>query len=125
MVDPVSSQFHDAVFAGRPSIDRNVTPVGQAHPETSKDAATGAFLKSGTKRRAVYDLIDAAGYDGLTDKEIEAVTGGSHESISACRCSLSKDGHVADSGERRPTPSGNPAIVWVTARHRLTEPPLF
>jgi hypothetical protein len=40
-------------------------------------------------------------------------TGFRHESTSATRNCLMNDGWIIDSGLRRETPQGNPAIVWV------------
>lgn len=50
---------------------------------------------------------------GMTDKEIEAHAGLSHESASARRRGLVLKGFVKDSGFVRRTPSGRWASVWV------------
>lgn len=100
--------------AGQPPIDRNVAPVGQFHPPTARAAARRALPGTGTKRRMIYDVI-AKSADGLCDWELEKTFDWKHESASACRRSLVKDGWLQDSGRTRPVPdTGNPAIVWVT-----------
>jgi predicted transcriptional regulator len=47
-----------------------------------------------------------------TDDELEIITGMSHQSLSACRRGLVKDGLVEASGKKRPTRSGRAAQVW-------------
>ena len=47
-----------------------------------------------------------------TDDELEIITGMSHQSLSACRRGLVKDGLVEASGKKRPTRSGRDAQVW-------------
>jgi len=47
-----------------------------------------------------------------TDDEMEVLTGMSHQSLSACRRGLVKDGLVEATGGHRPTRSGRSAQVW-------------
>lgn len=97
----------------RPPVDRQVAPVGHRHPPTSHAAAQRVLPSTGTKRRMTYDLISASP-DGLCDWELEAAFNWKHESASACRRSLVKDGWLIDSGRTRPVPdTGNAAIVWI------------
>ena len=99
----------------RKPVERQVVLVGANHPQTSHDAAQRALPSSGSKRRMVLDAIRDSG-DGLCDWQLERDLEWKHESASACRRSLVKDGWVQDSGRVRPVPdTGNPAIVWVTA----------
>ena len=101
-------------FGRRGSIDNpGATRVGAHAPATSL-AAVFNLPDQGTKRRICYDLIKEAGERGLCDHEIEAKTGWLHQSASACRNSLMKDGHVKAGEHRRKTPSGNESIAWVT-----------
>lgn len=99
-----------ATAAPRPPIARNTAPIGLDAPATSHKSAARALPAMGTKRRITYDLIRDHG--GLCDHEIEALTGWLHQSASAARNSLMNDGWLTDSGKRRNTPQGNPAIVW-------------
>lgn len=94
-------------------VDRNTVAVGANNPATSHKAAAKAFPRSGTKRREVFEIIKASAQNGMTDKELEKQTGWQHESLSATRNSLMKDELIFDSGQRRNTPAGNEAIVWV------------
>lgn len=57
-------------------------------------------------------LVTAADY-GRTDDEMEVATGLRHQTLSATRRGLSKEGLIVDSGKRRKTRSGRNAIVWV------------
>lgn len=97
----------------RPSVDRDVARVGRHHPDTAVAAAARALPKTGTMRRITYDHLVAVGDHGATDHELEVHFGRTHQSMSACRNSLMRDGWVTDSGRRRPLPNGNKAIVWV------------
>lgn len=97
----------------RTPIDGQTVLVGASHPRTSIDAAERALPASGTKRRLIYDAISES-MEGLCDWQLERLFAWKHESASACRRSLVKDGWLADSGRTRPVPdTGNPAIVWI------------
>jgi hypothetical protein len=89
--------------------------VSKASPETSVIAGSTTLPQTGTKRRITYELIKDAGLFGLCDHEIEQKTGWLHQSASSARNTLMCDGWIVDSGQRRPTPAGNPAIVWITS----------
>jgi hypothetical protein len=97
----------------RRPVETNGVRVSARHPDTSLNAARKAFPKSGTKKKLIYDLIVESGIFGMCDHELEIKTGFRHESTSASRNYLMKDGWITDSGQRRETPQGNPAIVWV------------
>lgn len=73
-------------------------------------------LRKGTLQVKMLDTFKAAGEQGLTDDEMEAMSHLSHQSISACRNTLMRKGLVRDSGVRRPTRYGNNAIVWVRTK---------
>ena len=96
-----------------PDVDREVAPVGNEHPDTAQIAASIARLRAGTRRKEAFDAIRLKGLQGLTDDELEALTGRSHQSLSATRNTLMNDGLIVDSGHRRPTRYGSMAIVWV------------
>lgn len=74
--------------------------------------------RTGTKRRAVFDLVrehERRTGIGLTAEQVGATLGWPHQSYSAAVSTLAADGWLVDSGERRKTDSGNEAIVWVVA----------
>jgi len=51
-----------------------------------------------------------------TCDEVEQSLDGTHQSISAAVNALMREGWITDSGVRRPTRSGRPAIVWRAAK---------
>jgi hypothetical protein len=79
--------------------------------DTSRDAARKAVLKAGTRRKEIFDLIAGREF-GLTDDEIEVLTGLTHQSASGLRNSLMRDGLIVDSEMRRKNRRGNTSIVW-------------
>lgn len=89
---------------------RHNAPAG-----TSKVAAQRIAGHAAKQRADVLAVIVKAGALGATDAEIEAATGLRAQSVSPRRGELVKLGLVIDSGERRPTPRGRPAAVWVAA----------
>ena len=91
-------------------VDDNVVRLSKHATDTQRTAASRALPKSGTRRREILYLIDSK--QGLTDDELEEITGWSHQATSASRNSLMRDGFITDSGERRVNRHGNPAIVW-------------
>ena len=96
-------------------VDSNrVHATGHRAPATTLAATQRAQLRAGTQRQRVYDLVKTSA-DGMTDDELELVTGKAHQSVSATRNSLMNDGWLVDSGRRRRTRYGNDAIVWVSA----------
>jgi hypothetical protein len=101
--------------AARTPIETNSVRIGRRSPKTSQIAAERVLPRTGTKRKVVFDLIQGAGARGLCDHEIESLTGWLHQSASSIRNGLMNDGWITDSGQRRKTPQGNGAIVWVTA----------
>ena len=100
--------------ANRRPIEANSIRIGRRSPKTSQIAAQRVLPRTGTKRKTVYDLIYLEGARGLCDHEIEQITGWLHQSASSIRNGLMNDGWIKDSGQRRKTPQGNGAIVWVT-----------
>jgi hypothetical protein len=74
--------------------------------EAVDDRSLTQFDEMKSKLYAKFILKDV-------NKEIEKATGWKHQSASAMRNSLMRDGWVIDSGSRRNTDEGNPAIVWI------------
>jgi hypothetical protein len=96
--------------------------VGANHPETSRQAAKAIKMKRGTLRSEMLNRFHLPGA-GYTDAEMQqalvrpttASPGLRYDirTIGSARISLRDYGFVEDSGERRPSPSGNPSTVWV------------
>ena len=108
----------------RKPVDSNSVRVSARHPDTSQISAQRALLRSGTKKKTIYELILKSGEYGLCDHELEQITGWSHQTVSASRNNLMNDSWIIDSNQRRNTPQGNPAIAWIS-RDSLTTGVLF
>jgi hypothetical protein len=94
-----------------PIVNRNVIIVAKTPQPTSAAAAIKAYPKTVTKRAQVFNAIRL--FNGLTDEEIENTLTMSGNTVRPTRVSLVRDGLVMDSGQTRPTKSGNEAIVWM------------
>ena len=77
--------------------------------QTSKEAHNSVKPHLSEMKWKVLSLIKTR---ESTDDELEILTGMSHQSLSACRRGLVKDGLVEATGDRRPTRSGRAAQVW-------------
>lgn len=103
----------DAVIAAE-GDDSATVHVGRDHPDTSK--AVEPKLRKNSTRRKVLAMVRYASQGregGLTDDELETRLKVSHQTASAARNALVRGGYLVDSGKRRNTRSGNPAVVWV------------
>jgi hypothetical protein len=85
--------------------------------DTERTAAELVAPKSGTQRAAVLDALRAAGDRGATDHELWRATEQKcvrPHVAGTRREELIADGWpITDSGKRRTTDTGRPAIVWV------------
>lgn len=79
--------------------------------DTSIRAARIAAPNAGTKRALALDLLQQHP-GGLTDFELAELSGCQQNSIGKRRGELMAMGLVRDSGRRRPSTTGSPAIVW-------------
>lgn len=86
----------------------------QEHSETSKSAARAIEPRRNILRKQVYDILLATP-SGLTDEEIQTMTGMEGSTQRPRRVELVESGAVVDSGLTRATRSGRQATVW-TAR---------
>ena len=102
----------DRMKAAGLSVDENA-PGGarSTDPTTSRSAALTMIPKSGTKRRAVYDAIVAAGSRGATSAEAEAASGvaGAWKRITE----LHDGGHIQVTGSRFDPRTGKDVQVYV------------
>ncbi len=88
-------------------------PAAHNRTETSIAAAERIRPTAGTKRAIVLETIERAGTEGATIDEIVQVTGLLTATVCGRINELKRDGWIQDSGRRRPTRSGSPAIVWI------------
>lgn len=97
----------------RPDANRPAPNSGRG---TSAKAAGAIFPRTGTLRRRVLDAVGAAGEHGATDDDLLASTGLPPNTLRPRRWELVSGGWVVDSGRKRPTASGQDAVVWVVSR---------
>lgn len=93
-----------------PPARRNA-PVGTSQTAAARIAGGAARL-----RDRVLDHIAAQGDHGATDAETQAALGMLTQTQTPRRRELVQLRLVRDSGQRRPTPSGRPAAVWVAVK---------
>ena len=114
-----------ALFVPPPELER-VHAVGDPHVylpaqphATQVQAAAAALPRTGSNRGCVLQAIQAAGLGGLTDEEIQRDTRLGANTARPRRHELSNPKHgdpwIVDSGQRRPTSTGSPSIVWIAA----------
>lgn len=89
----------------------NSQAIGPGARKSDPDTSHAAAAK--IRSRKVYEDVLAVLREGpATDFEIAACLGGQQTSLGKRRGELRDAGLVQDSGERRASPSGSPAIVW-------------
>ncbi len=88
-------------------------PPHQKHSDTSIAAAISQLNTASTKRARVYRLIKAAEAEGLTDDELDILTGWGDNTIRPRRRELVLLKVIEDSGQRRITSTGSKAAAWV------------
>jgi predicted ArsR family transcriptional regulator len=97
----------DLFAAGRYGIERPA--YSRNAPETSKQAANAIEpIVARLERQAIQQLEEGS----LTCDELEQILRWSHQTASARINRLRHKGLIQDSGERRPTRTGRPAVVW-------------
>lgn len=97
---------------GRPDPALNGVLVRNDARATSRNAALRAYPRSGTARGRILNLLTNIS-DGLTDDEISAALAMPPNTARPRRVELVAAGWVKDSGVRRPSRCGSPAVVWV------------
>ena len=80
--------------------------------DTRRYAREAAAAVAGQQTRDVLDYLRSKGRHGATDQEISRDLQIRLDSARARRCELRDQGRAVDSGHRRATDSGRPAIVW-------------
>lgn len=81
-------------------------------PATSRAAAHDQRRRTGLPHRRVLAALFAAGERGLTDFELEKVTGRKQTSYGVRRGELVRAGLVRNTGITRPSDTGSDAAVW-------------
>lgn len=103
-----------SLFAVRPDPGRPLE--GRRHAratDTEISAAERVLPRSGSQRRRILERFVAMGGQGSTDYEAGQALGIFRWVAGTRREELIRDGWpIVDSGLRRPTDTGSPAIVW-------------
>ena len=87
----------------------------QRHSDTSLRAAIEAEPNAGTQRWKVLHLLRATAR-GLTDHQMQSILDMNPSTQRPRRIELVEKGLVVDSGQRRQTPSGRWAVVWIAVK---------
>lgn len=80
---------------------------------TSQAAAEAMIDHAPNVRRRIFAFLVSRAERGATDDEIEQALDLSHQTASARRNLLVREGAVENSEAKRPTRSGRAAVVWV------------
>lgn len=88
-------------------------PPYQKKSETSREAADSVAGIAPSVREQVFECIKMAGRAGRTNSEIVADEGLLLQSVCGRVAELREAGRVRDSGEKRLTPTGRRATVWI------------
>jgi hypothetical protein len=113
-----------------PPFENRLGPSHHNAPETSGQAAVANYPRSGTQRAKVLvaiafcsvldENLRARGFRfGATDDEIANAVGLVGNSVRPRRIELVRDGLVEDSGKRRSSNMGHPAVVWTLTEEGL------
>ncbi len=86
--------------------------VPYSNPTTSKATAESVKPDTNRQRARVRAYLIHRGKDGATDEEMQAHIPMNASTQRPRRVELVTAGEVVDSGRKRPTASGHPAIVW-------------
>ena len=89
--------------------------VRRGAPDTSIAAARRIAGHVGKQQAAVLAFIRGRGVIGATDAEVSVGVGIPIQSVNPRRGELARDGEIFLNGEKRLTPSGRKARVWVAA----------
>lgn len=96
---------------------RLIPPARRNGPDTSREAARLIAGIAPRDRERILALIVSRGPAGATDDEGEAELGIKCQTYTPRRGELARLGWIVDSGRRRPTASGRPAVVWIACEH--------
>ena len=87
-------------------------------PDTSRAAAERICPVATAQAARVFHFIAQRGDEGATDHEVQAELGMTGDSERPRRWSLQRSGLIRDSGQRRKSPRGRQAIVWISTEQK-------
>lgn len=100
----------------RPPDSGKSRPIGLPHSgsDTSREAAERMVPGASAQAARVFQFISKCGKEGATDHEIQSALAMTGDSERPRRWSLQRAGLIRDSGQRRKSPAGRQAIVWIS-----------
>ena len=101
-----------ATVLGKDPKPFNGIPPFVAGSRTSEEAALLQEGSAQTKREAIFELLQSSEC-GLTDLELEGMTGWQGSTVRPRRRELQLEGRVRDSGVTRLTDHNRRAVVWI------------
>lgn len=90
--------------------------------DTSRKARRRIRSEAGAMRLRVLLFVRSRGHRGATDEEIQEAVGIRVQSETPRRGELVKLGALVDSGRKRRTSSGRPAVVWTAPQDGEVRP---
>lgn len=117
---PSETNARSAAHEDKGRDKRKNRPVGVPHngTETSRAAAERITPVAISQAARVFHFIAQCGDEGATDHEVQAELELTGDSERPRRCSLHRAGLIRDSGQRRKSPAGRQAIVWIAAEKK-------
>lgn len=85
----------------------------RSDPDTSKKAAASIKSRCADIRRQVEEYALMQGFFGFTDYEMDTHFGCRSSTYRTRRAELTDKGIIVPTRQRRATPSGRTAVVWV------------
>lgn len=95
-------------------------PARRHDPETSKKAAVAIKSRSADIRRQIEAHALQCGTHGMTDYEMDTHFGCRSSTYRTRRAELTDQGTIIPTRQRRATPSGRTAVVWVHKQFKET-----
>lgn len=96
----------------QPSLLDAIDALARTSDPATSHAAAAAQTPAKLSAGRLLALRTLAEHGPLTDFELAELTGRAQTSIGCRRKDLVRAGLAADTGQRRLSPSGSPAIVW-------------
>jgi hypothetical protein len=108
------------LFSPAKSSRRSVTSPHNG-TDTSRAAAAHIAPAAGSLCHRVFEFIASRGRRGATDHEIQSTLGLAGDTERPRRVWLQREAFIRAAGEKRMTPSGRSAAVWVTTGKQFSQ----
>jgi hypothetical protein len=117
---PPETDARSAAHEDKERDKRRNRLVGVPHngTDTSHAAAERITPVAISQAARVFHFIAQCGDEGATDHEVQSELGLTGDSERPRRCSLHRAGLIRDSRQRRKSPTGRQAIVWIATEKK-------